>query len=231
MRTIALLTQKGGAGRTTLAASLAVAAAHAGETVIALDLDPQASLLRWGKRRAAANAPNKVMIEPLEEERLPRLRTILDGLASVGFTIAIFDTAAADRAAAHFVTEAADLCLLPTRPTCLDVDATAATFRAGYLAKRKAAFVLNQCPPNYRSSRTSESAKGLTQLGVLAEPTLCARTDFQDAIEAGLGVTEYARASRAAQEIEALWSWIRAQFEPTQSEAPVDIPSRRQAAA
>jgi chromosome partitioning protein len=231
MRTIALLTQKGGAGRTTLAASLAVAAAHAGETVIALDLDPQASLLRWGKRRAAANAPNKVMIEPLEGERLPRLRAIIEGLAGMGFTIAIFDTAAADRAAAHFVTEAADLCLLPTRPTCLDVDTTAATFRAVYLTKRKAAFVLNQCPPNYRSSRTSESAKGLTQLGVLAEPTLCARTDFQDAIEAGLGVTEYARASRAAQEIEALWSWIRAQFEPTQSEAPVDIPSRRQAAA
>ena len=231
MRTIALLTQKGGAGRTTLAASLAVAAAHAGETVIALDLDPQASLLRWGKRRAAANAPNKVMIEPLEGERLPRLRAIIEGLAGMGFTIAIFDTAAADRAAAHFVTEAADLCLLPTRPTCLDVDTTAATFRAVYLTKRKAAFVLNQCPPNYRSSRTSESAKGLTQLGVLAEPTLCARTDFQDAIEAGLGVTEYARASRAAQEIEALWSWIRAQFEPTQSEAPIDIPSRRQAAA
>jgi chromosome partitioning protein len=231
MRTIALLTQKGGAGRTTLAACLAVAAAHAGETVIALDLDPQASLLRWGKRRQTANAPNKVMIEPLEAERLPRLRAILEGLAGVGFTIAIFDTAAADRAAAHFVTEAADLCLLPTRPTCLDVDATAATFRAVYLAKRRAAFVLNQCPPTYRSSRTSESAKGLTHLGVLAEPTLCARMDFQDAIEAGLGVTEYARGGRAAQEIEALWSWIRAQFEPTQSEAPIDIPSRRQAAA
>jgi chromosome partitioning protein len=231
MRTIALLTQKGGAGRTTLAASLAVAAAHAGETVIALDLDPQASLSRWGKRRAAANAPNKVVIEPLERERLSRLHAIIEGLAGVGFTIAIFDTAAADGAADHFVAEAADLCLLPTRPTCLDVDATAATFRAVYLAKRKAAFVLNQCPPNYRSLRTSQSAKGLTHLGVLAEPTLCARMDFQDAIEAGLGVTEYARGGRAAQEIEALWSWTRAQFGPTQSEAPVDIPSRRQAAA
>ena len=231
MRTIALLTQKGGAGRTTLATCLAVAAAHAGETVIALDLDPQASLLRWGKRREAANAPNKVVIELLEGERLPRLRAILEGLAGVGFTIAIFDTAAADSVAAHFVTEAADLCLLPTRPTCLDVDATAATFRAVYLAKRRAAFVLNQCPPNYRSSRTSESAKGLTHLGVLAEPTLCARVDFQDAIEAGLGVTEYARGGRAAQEIEALWGWTRAQFRPTQSEAPIDIPSHRQAAA
>ncbi len=231
MRTIAFLTQKGGTGKTTLAASLAVAAAAAGERVIALDLDPQASLLRWGKRREAANAPNKVMIEPLEGERLPRLRAILEGLAGVGFTLAVFDTAGADSAAARLVTEAADLCLLPARPTRLDVEATAATFRAVFLAKRKAAFVLNQCPPTYRSSRASEAAKGLTRLGVLAEPMLSARMDFQDAIGAGLGVTEYARGGRAAQEIEALWSWIRAQFEGTQSETSVDIQPCRQAAA
>jgi chromosome partitioning protein len=231
MRTIALLTQKGGAGRTTLAASLAVAAAQAGERVIALDLDPQASLTRWGKRREAANAPDKVMIEPLEGERLPRLRDIIEGLAGVGFTIAIFDTPAADSVAARFVTEAADLCLLPTRPTRLDVDATAATFRAVFLAKRKAAFVLNQCPPTYRSSRTSKSANGLTRLGVLAEPLLYARMDFQDAIAAGLGVTEYARAGRAAQEIAALWIWIRTQFEGTRGETSRDEQPCRQAAA
>ena len=85
--------------------------------MIALDLDPQASLSRWGKRREAANAPNKVVIEPLEGERLPRLRAILEGLAGVGFTLAILDTAGADSAAARFVTDSADLCLLPTRPT------------------------------------------------------------------------------------------------------------------
>ena len=109
MRTIAFLTQKGGAGKTTLAASLAAAAAHAGERVIALDLDPQASLLRWGKYREATNALNKVIIEPLESERLPHLRAILEGLAGVGFTLAIFDTAGSDNAAARFVTDAADI--------------------------------------------------------------------------------------------------------------------------
>jgi chromosome partitioning protein len=231
MRTIAFLTQKGGAGKTTLAASVAVAAAHAGEKVIALDLDPQASLFRWGQRRDAANAPAKIVIEPLEGERLPRLRSILEGLAGVGFTIAIFDTAGADLAGARFVTEAADLCLLPTRPTCLDVEATAATFRAVFLAKRKAAFVLNQCPPTYRSSRTSESAKSLTRLGVLAEPMLYARMDFQDAIGAGLGVTEFARGGRAAQEIEALWSWTHSQFESARRETSTDKPAFRRAAA
>ena len=132
MRTIAFLTQKGGAGKTTLAASLAVAAAGAGERVIVLDLDPQASLARWGKRREAANVPNKVMIDQLEGERLPRLRAFLEGLNDGGFTLAILDTAGADSVAARLVTETADLCLLPARPTRLDVEATAATFRACY---------------------------------------------------------------------------------------------------
>ena len=231
MHTIALLTQKGGAGKTTLAASLAVAAAMAGEKVIALDLDPQGSLARWGRRREGANAPNTVMVEPLECERLPRLRAILEGLADVGFTVAVFDTAGADSAAARMVTEAADLCLLPARPTRLDVEATAATFRAVFLAKRKAAFVLNQCPPNYRSTRTSESAQGLMQLGVLAEPMLASRMDFQDAIAAGLGVNEYAPQGRAAQEIGELWNWIAQQFRATRNAVPAYSQTNRQAAA
>ena len=231
MRTVAFLTQKGGTGKTTLAASLAVAAAEAGERVIALDLDPQASLVRWGKRRETRNASTTVMVEPLEAERLPRLPAILEGLAAVGFTLAVFDTAAGDNSAARFVTEAVDLCLLPARPTLMDVEATAATFRAVFLAKRRAAFVLNQCPCTYRSSRTSESAKGLRRLGVLAEPMLTARMDFQDAVAAGLGVAEYARGGKAASEIAIFWNWIRTQFKEAKIEAPVNSQASRRAAA
>jgi chromosome partitioning protein len=175
MWTIAFLTQKGGTGKTTLAASLAVAAAEAGEKVITLDLDPQGSLARWGERRVAAQAPNKVMVEPLERERLPRLRAILDGLAGVGFTLVVFDTAGADSAAVRLVADSVDMCLLPSRPSRLDVEATASTFRAVFLARRRAAFVLNQCPPTYRSTRASDAAKDLTSLGVLADPMLSAR--------------------------------------------------------
>jgi chromosome partitioning protein len=231
MRTIAFLTQKGGAGKTTLAASLAVAAAGAGERVIALDLDSQGSLARWAERRKAANAANMVMVEPLEPDRLPRLPAILEGLAGAGFTLAIFDTAGADSAAVRLVTESSDLCLLPARPTRLDVDATAATFRAVFLAKRKAAFVLNQCPSTYRSSRASEAAGDLNRLGVLAEPMLSARIDFQDAIATGLGVTEYARGGKAAQEVEALWRWIHAQLEGNKGQAAAEHRPGRQAAA
>ncbi len=230
MRSIAFLTQKGGTGKTTLAASLAVAAAVSGEKVIALDVDPQGSLARWGERRAAAKCKHQVVVEPLERERLPRLAAILDGLAGVGFTLAIFDTAGADNAAVRLVTDAADLCLLPARPSRLDVEATAATFRAVFLAKRKAAFVLNQCPPNYRSHRASEAAKGLTGLGVLAEPLLSARMDYQDAIAAGLGVTEFSVDGRAAREIAVLWQWVRAQLADGKAARAAAMPACQAAA-
>jgi chromosome partitioning protein len=152
------------------------------------------------------------MIEPFERDRLPRLSAILSGLAGAGFTLAIFDTAGADNSAVSMVADAADLCLLPARPTRLDVEATATTFRAAFLAKRKAAFVLNQCPPNYRSCRASEASKALVNLGVLAEPLLSMRMDYQDALARGFGVTEYAREGRAAQDVEALWRWSSAQL-------------------
>jgi chromosome partitioning protein len=229
MRAIAFLTQKGGAGKTTLAASLAEIAASMGERVIAIDLDPQQSLVRWGKRRESADARNKVIVEPLERERLPRLPAILEGLAAAGFTLAIFDTTGGDATTVRPVAEVADLSLLPARPTRLDVEATAATFRAVFLAKRKAAFVLNQCPSSYRSTRASEAAKQLNCLGVLAEPMLSARIDFQDAIAAGLGVTEYAHGSKAAEEIATLWNWTRAQLGRGKIELTAE--RRRQAAA
>ena len=227
MRTIAFLTQKGGTGKTTLAASVAVAAASAGENVIALDLDPQGSLVRWATRRETAGTRNRVIVDLLERERLPQLPKILSGLADVGFTVAIFDTAGADPSAIRLVTEAADLCLLPVRPSLLDVEATVATFRAAYLAKRKAAFVLNQCPPAYHSARAKAAAKALSELGILAEPMLSARMDFQDAIAAGVGVTEYAHNGRAAQEVVALWAWISTQVSGRQADAASSLRARR----
>jgi chromosome partitioning protein len=230
MHSIAFLTQKGGTGKTTLAASLAVAAAASGEKVIALDLDPQGSLARWGERRAAAKVRHQVVVEPLERERLPRLPAILDGLAGVGFTLAIFDIAGADNAAVRLITDAADLCLLPARPSRLDVEATAATFRTVFLAKRKAAFVLNQCPATYRSHRASEAAKGLTGLGVLADPLLSARMDYQDAVAAGLGVTEFSGDGRAAREIAALWQWARGQLADGKAARAGAMPTRQAAA-
>ena len=222
MHTVAFITQKGGAGKTTLAASVAAAAADAGERVIVFDVDLQASLVRWGERRKDAHAPSRVTVEPFEVERLPHVRAVVKGIADAGFTLAIFDTAGGDVRTAGMVAEVADLCLLPARPTCLDIEVTAATFRSLFLAKRSAAFVLNQCPPTDRSSRADQAASGLERLGLLA-PMLASRIDFQDAMAAGLGVTEHASEGRSAQEVEALWSWIRDRLAQSKGEADAQI--------
>jgi chromosome partitioning protein len=88
MRTITLVTQKGGTGKTTLAASLAVAAAQAGETVIALDLDPQGSLAAWGDSRSAET----LAVDRLASDRIGQLPAIMAALKSKGFTVAVLDT-------------------------------------------------------------------------------------------------------------------------------------------
>lgn len=204
MRTITLVTQKGGAGKTTVAASLAVAAAEAGERVVALDLDPQGSLAAWGDSRAE-EAP---AVDRLGPDRLSDLPQILAALAGQGFTLAILDTAGVSSTGGNLAMQAADLALIPARPSRLDLQATMPTIetlmRLGM--RDRFAFVLNQCPAG-RSTRTVEAASGLGMFGVLAEPALTQRADHQDALAAGKGVTEYAPDGKAADELRGLWVW------------------------
>ena len=210
MITIAFTTQKGGAGKTTLAASLAVAAAQAGENVIALDLDPQGSLAAWGDRREGEGPSfEHLTVERLTSERMGKLKSILEALRRKGFTVAILDTAGVNNAIVHLAMQVADLCLMPARPSRLDIEATGQTFRAVMRMGRRVAFLLNQCPPMPRSSRAIEAAAGLRMLGVLAEPMMTARADYQDAMASGLGVTEYAPEGKAALEAIALWDWVK----------------------
>jgi chromosome partitioning protein len=95
MKTITLVTQKGGAGKTTLAASLAVAAAEAGEKVAALDLDPQGSLSNWGDGRDT-EAP---AIDRVTDAQLSQLPQILQALKGQGYTFACLIFAATKRIA------------------------------------------------------------------------------------------------------------------------------------
>ncbi|EIZ81895.1 partition protein [Methylobacterium sp. GXF4] len=204
MRTITLVTQKGGAGKTTVAASLAVAAAEAGERVIALDLDPQGSLAAWGDSRTA-DAP---AVDRLGPDRLSDLPKILKALGQEGYTLAVLDTAGVASTGGNLAMQVADLALIPARPSRLDLQATMPTIetlmRLGM--RDRFAFVLNQCPAG-RSARTVEAASGLGMFGVLAEPSLTTRADHQDALAAGKGVTEYAPEGKAADELRGLWAW------------------------
>jgi len=206
MITTSVITQKGGAGKTTLLASLAVAAAETGEKVIALDLDPQASLATWGNERAAETLD----IDRVGPDQLPNLKAILQALEREGYTYAFLDTAGVANASGAIAMAASDLILVPARPSRIDILATMSTIEAaiGMGMRDRFAFVLNQCPPG-RNSRAGEAGKGLSLLGLLAEPTITQRADHQDALATGQGVTEYAPDGKAADEIRALWQWVQ----------------------
>jgi chromosome partitioning protein len=81
MKTIALIAQKGGAGKTTLALSLAIAAERTGATSVIIDLDPQATACNWGDRRKA-----DVDAQPA------RLQSALQKAEEASVDIAIIDT-------------------------------------------------------------------------------------------------------------------------------------------
>ena len=204
MKVLALVTQKGGSGKSTLAANLAVAAGEAGERVFLLDLDRQGTLANWIRRREA-ETPGFDRVANAAE-----LQNALATLAQQDITLTILDTAGADTPLATAAITAADLCLVPTRPTPADLEATQPTLEAIQATRRKFAFVLNQTP--VRSSRLNEAAAGLRMLGVLAEPPIGQRNDFQDAIGSGQGVTEYNASGKAADETRSLWGWVKAKL-------------------
>lgn len=203
MRIITLVTQKGGTGKSTLATALAVAATEAGEQVLALDLDPQGTLTAWANIRKT-QPPTVASLPANQTASLP---AILQE-ATRRYSVAIIDTAGADNPATHNAMTEASLCLVPLRPTRPDGLAVQPTAAALIRGKRPFAFVLSQCPTNSRGSRAAEMAAGLAALGLLAEPAICLRTDYQDAFAAGLGVTEYAPDGKASHEIRQLWQWV-----------------------
>jgi chromosome partitioning protein len=205
MRVLALTTQKGGSGKSTLAASLAVAAMQDGETVAALDTDPQGSLAGWGQRREA----NGVAVERVEPAAI---KGMLDRLRRDGTTsLALIDTPGYFGAGVALALREANLCLLPVKPSILDVEAARPTVEQIRLLGRPFAFVLNQCNATTQA-RTLDAATALVSTGALAPSMVATRSDFLDAMTMGQGVTEVAPKGKAAVEVRLLWQWIKAQL-------------------
>jgi chromosome partitioning protein len=201
VRTITFATQKGGSGKSTLAISLAVSAVQDGERVFLLDADPQGTATNWGVRRSDPEPGGDRIASA------PQLESALKLLASRGYTLAIIDTPGVESVTTTAAIRSADLVLVPARPTPADIEATKPTIEVIRRLGREYAFVLNQAPT--RSFRLSEAAGALNMLGVLALPFIVQRTDHQDAVGAGVGVSEYASEGKAAEEIRALWGWVK----------------------
>ncbi len=202
MRTIAFVTQKGGSGKSTLASSLAVTAMEAGERVFIIDLDPQASLIKWSQMRGEADVP-------VEAVAPAKLATALATLAKNGVTLCIIDTAGAESATANGAMKAADLCIIPSRPNVFDLWASEQTRKNLRDMNKDFVFLLNQCPPVQQSARVEEGVKALEAMGGLISPLVAARVDYQEAARHGYGVSEINPNGLAADEMRKLWTSIK----------------------
>jgi len=206
MHTIALATQKGGSGKSTLAIGLALAAMQEGHTVRLIEADARNTLSNWTERRAHAEPRVESVTSADDVEQ--RLQIFERN----GVTLTIIDTAGGVSAITTSAVRYADLVLIPARPSPADIEATAPTLSLARAWRKPFAFVLNQTPIRGRrvgnAATTLADEAALELSDVLAQPCIVMRNDHQDALGAGLAVSEYAPASKSADEIRELWRWV-----------------------
>jgi chromosome partitioning protein len=226
MQTIVLATQKGGSGKSTLAIGLAVAAMQAGHVVRLMETDPQGTLSNWRRRRPHSEPTIECVYNAIEIEQR------LAGLDRSGVKLTIIDTPGGVSAAATAAIRHANLCLIPTRPSVADIEATASTLQVIRAWKKPFAFVLNQTPT--RGQRLNDAANALGNEAaldvahVLAEPFIAMRNDHQDALSAGLAVSEYDPDGKSTEEVRSLWKWIEAKLDAAELQvSPIERPRPR----
>lgn len=200
MYTLAVISQKGGAGKTTLAIHLAVASEQAGKSAVIIDLDPQASASRWKDRREG-DSPAVV------SSHASRLLEVLQAARDHGAQLTIIDTAPHSETSALGAARAADLILIPCRPSILDLQAISSTVDIARLANKTAFAVLNHIPP--RGTLADEARAAIASYNLPVSPVqLVQRADFVHSLTEGLTAQEYEPEGKAAQEVKSLYSWL-----------------------
>jgi chromosome partitioning protein len=195
MRIWSVISQKGGSGKTTLVLHLAIAATAKKRTTLVIDLDPQASAERWSVLREAE--------EPRIVAGLPeKLTDMLQAARENGADLVLIDTPPRADRTALIAAKAADLILIPTRGTILDLPAIGDTVNLLKLAslEHKAAIVLNAMPA--KASQVEDVEAAAEQYGLAIFPArLADRASYSRSLGEGLGVTEEEPKGKAASEI------------------------------
>lgn len=202
MHTVAMLSQKGGTGKTTLTLHLAVAAERQGQSVAVIDLDPQASSAGWKDSRPG----DSPYVIPLPHTRLPQA---LQAAKEGGATLALIDTAPHSEGASLAAAKAADVILIPCRPGILDLRAIGTTAELAKLAGKPAFVVLNTMPARasqvLADAREAVAVHGLDVCPVAIQQ----RAAFAHALTAGKTAQEYEPDGKAAEETSQLYDWLR----------------------
>jgi chromosome partitioning protein len=200
MRTIALINQKGGVGKTTVALHLAAAFWQHGRNTLILDLDPQASAAEWHDARSA-EMPHVESIQPA------RLAKVVEHAREIATGVLVLDTAPHAEATAIDAARCADLVLVPCQPSIMDLRAMRKTIELLKLVKVPAFAILNGVPAH--GVVADEAAEMIeTGLGLPVCPIrLGDRVAYNRCLITGQTAQEFEPHGKAAREIEQLYTW------------------------
>ncbi len=203
MFTVSVIGQKGGTGKTTAAVGLAVAIARTGKTVAIIDLDPQASASNWKDRRDDDN-PAVVSAQP------SRLRPTLDAAKASGVDYVIVDTAGRNDDSALQAARVADLVLIPTRTTIIELEVLPSARDLIMMAGNPLAYVLLNGIHPQASKQVDEARVTVEELyGLQVCPAhLSQRSAYSEALISGKTAQELDPEGKAAFELDALSAFV-----------------------
>ncbi|HEY7852643.1 MAG TPA: ParA family protein [Caulobacteraceae bacterium] len=205
MRTLAVISRKGGAGKTTLSTSLAVSAWRAGLKAILVDLDPQRSAALWGRTRAT---PAPAVVSTTAGKLFP----VWSAAENAGCDLMLLDTPAGGEDEALQAVRLADLCLLVCRPNVFDVDALQQSLGLVQRQGKPHLVVLNQAPPRRLGQESEVVGRAIADLQAqgarLAETGLRHRAAFPAAAAGGISVEEIDPDRPAAREVAGVWAQV-----------------------
>jgi chromosome partitioning protein len=200
MKTIAVVCRKGGVGKTTIATHLAVAAERLGLVTVVFDLDPQANSAVWGDHRES-NVPAVVAAQA------PRLGVLLKEAADQDADLIILDTPPHADTTATAAASNADLLLIPSRPSGLDLDALPASIQLARASGKPFFVVINAAP--VQGSEVAEAMQLFAQEGIKVAPVVMhQRKAYSSHWQVGQTAQEADPSGKAAGEIRDLMLWL-----------------------
>jgi chromosome partitioning protein len=201
---MAVVNQKGGTSKTTVATNLAALFAGQGADVLLVDADPQQSALEWHRDRPA-HLPHVSVVglpAPNLHHEIPRLHT--------KYPVILIDGGGRVTATARATVAVADFLLVPTLASVPDTRSTQRFFQevvdevASIRGRISGAILCTML-----KTGTSFNLSGHTQIKALGYPVLETvlyhRITYQEAIAQGMSVVEYDAKSKAAEEMRALF--------------------------
>jgi len=197
MKVLTVANRKGGAGKSTCAAHLALEAARSGMRVILIDMDPQKTLENWWNKR---EDENPFLIDVMAND----LRTTISNLETNNLDLCIVDTPGDASLNAVVGIEVADLILIPTKPTAPDLTAIGRTISMVEDNNKKFCFVITQ--GINRAKSTLQAASVLSQFGALAPSVISNRISYANAM--GQGDSAVLLDKSAEREIQEVWSFV-----------------------